>query len=103
VNKSPEFLATPSSVNVVENDRVELYSKVRGKPLPELIWTRGGAKLRSDRNLKIKTTRDKVNFEIESTFSYVKMSIDDEDRDYAVEASNKLDTIEHAFGIDGEL
>ena len=103
MNKVPLFLATPSPLNVVENDRVELYSKATGKPLPEITWSRAGATIKSDRNLKIKTSKDKARNEIESTLTINKVSIDDEDREYMVEASSVLGSVEHDFSIDGEL
>ena len=103
VNKAPEFVVTPANLDTVENERVELVCRAHGKPLPEITWTRTGAEVKTDRNLKIKNSKDKSSNEVESVLSINKVSLDDEDRDYCVEASNKLGSVEHAFSINGMM
>ena len=84
----PEFIQSPESLEILEGASAAFTCTVRGKPVPQITWSKDDKKLKKNKHLNIDTRENEATVQVESDLTIKAATIDDHDGAYVVEASS---------------
>ena len=99
VNRAPEIIKAPASVELVEGEAVHLTVVATGKPLPQLTWYKDNQKLEDSDVMDITTIQNET--ETTSNLSTESLQLD-HDGKYKVKATNTVGTAKTEFPLSGK-
>ena len=93
----------PDNKEVSDGDKIRFTCKAQGKPIPEIVWSKGDETIAEDDDISIETKEKSSKLEVESTLCINKTLLSDESDAYKIEAVNPVGNVFHEFGLVGEI
>ena len=101
MNQPPIFTEAPEDLEVVQGDRCDLFCKVKGKPMPDLLWFRDDEEIHSNESTVKTSVQSDIDYDTEGTLRMKKVMSGNRGR-YRIEAKNSVGGAFHEFNMEGK-